>query len=156
MNHKELLERAVALAIEYSKSGDNGPFGAVVARRGRIIAEGWNQVAELNDPTAHAEINAIRKACRKLKTFSLQECVIYTSCEPCPMCLAAIYWSRLQAVYYACTSRDAQQAGFDDLEIYHELAIDWKDRKLKSERLHVDNADLPFKNWAANPNKVEY
>src|SRR5215471_21434342 len=118
---KDLMRRAVALSAEKMRAGLGGPFGCVIARNGEIIAEGSNHVTSANDPTAHAEVVAIREACRKLGTFSLEGCELYTSCEPCPMCLGAIYWARLDRVYYANTRVDAAAIGFDDAAIYREF-----------------------------------
>ena len=156
MTDKELLTHAVQLAARYSKSGGNGPFGAVIARKGEIIAEGWNRVVEENNPTAHAEITAIRVACQKLGTYNLEGCALYASCEPCPMCLAAVYWARLDAVYYASTRADATRAGFDDDHIYDEIAQSPENRNLKMIHLPVDDAEAVFKEWLDNPDKHEY
>jgi tRNA(Arg) A34 adenosine deaminase TadA len=156
MTPRELLQHALTLSVQKSASGENGPFGAVVARGGEIISEGWNQVTQLHDPTAHAEIVAIREACRKLGSPHLHGCLLYASCEPCPMCLAAIYWAHLDGVVYANSSQEAQRAGFDDLRIYRELTLDWPERALKAERLVIDTAAEAFRAWSANPNRVEY
>jgi tRNA(Arg) A34 adenosine deaminase TadA len=156
MTDKELLIRAVELAAEYSRSGDNGPFGAIIARGGEIIAEGWNRVVEENDPTAHAEILAIREACRKLETYNLEGCTLYASCEPCPMCLATAYWAHLDAVYYASSREDAATAGFDDYRIYDEISQPPQNRSLKMVHLPIEQAVTIFKNWLDNPDKREY
>jgi len=116
---QEFLREAIRLSLEKMEAGDGGPFGAVVVQNGRIVVRGWNRVTSTNDPTAHAEIVAIRDACANLNTFSLAGCQIYTSCEPCPMCFAAIYWSRLERIYYAATGQDAEAAGFDDCHFSH-------------------------------------
>ena len=122
MSEKAFMRRAAALALEKMRANSGGPFGAVIVRNDTIIAEGWNEVTSSNDPTAHAEIVAIRRACTLLGAFNLPDCDIYTSCEPCPMCLGAIYWARLRRVYYANTRADASQIGFDDGFIYSEVA----------------------------------
>jgi tRNA(Arg) A34 adenosine deaminase TadA len=156
MTDKELLTRAVQLAADYSKSGDNGPFGAVIARDGEIIAEGWNRVVEENDPTAHAEMIALREACQKSGTYNLEGCTLYASCEPCPMCLAAAYWAHLDAVYYASTKEDATAAGFDDDHIYREISQPPKDRNMKMVHLPVEEAKAIFKQWVENSDKRVY
>jgi tRNA(Arg) A34 adenosine deaminase TadA len=156
MTHRELLERAVELALEHSRTGHNGPFGAVIARNGEIIAEGWNRVVEGNDPTAHAEIVAVRQACRKLNDFSLKGCTIYTSCEPCPMCLAAVYWSRLDALYYAASGQSAENAGFDDRRIQNQLLLPPEKRSLKCIYLPLEQAEDIFRIWLNNPDRIEY
>ncbi len=156
MTHRELTERAVELALEHSRGGRNGPFGAVIARRGEIIAEGWNRVVEDNDPTAHAEIVAIREACRRLHNFSLKGCTIYTSCEPCPMCFAAIYWARLDSLYYAASGQSAENAGFDDRRIQSQLLLPPEQRALKCVHLPLDSAEEVFRNWLDNPARVAY
>ncbi|MGD9202087.1 MAG: nucleoside deaminase [Chitinispirillia bacterium] len=153
---EEYISRAINLSQTYSYNGLNGPFGAVVVQAARIIGEGWNRVVELNDPTAHAEIMAIRQACSTLKTHVLSDCTIYTSCEPCPMCLAAIYWARLKKVVYACNQNDASFAGFDDSMIYTELQKKWENRTLSSMTLCREKALKVFKAWKENPNKIEY
>ena len=124
------MARAIQLSIDNVRSGRGGPFGAVVVRDGNIIAEGANQVTSTNDPTAHAEMVAIREACGKLGAFELEACEIYTSCEPCPMCLGAIYWARLSRVYFANADADASRVGFDDSLIYRELALPYSQRKI--------------------------
>lgn len=115
------MMRAIELAIEGVRANSGGPFGAVIVKNGEIIGEGWNQVTSTSDPTAHAEIVAIRRACEKLGTFHLEGCVIYTSCEPCPMCLGAIYWAKLEKIFYSCTRKDAASIGFADDFIYEEI-----------------------------------
>jgi len=153
---EEYISRAITLAQTHSVNGQNGPFGAVVVYNTRIMGEGWNQVVELSDPTAHAEIMAIRQACALLKTHDLSDCTIYTSCEPCPMCLAAIYWARLKKIVYACDRHDASRAGFDDSLIYNELHKKWEDRTLSSITLCREDALKVLKTWKENPNKIEY
>jgi guanine deaminase len=119
----DFMREAIRLSLEKMEAGEDGPFGAVIVQNGRIVGRGWNRVTSTNDPTAHAEIVAIRDACAYLKTFSLVGCEIYTSCEPCPMCFAAIYWARLERIYYAATCQDAAAAGFDDCQFYREVAL---------------------------------
>jgi guanine deaminase len=131
MTEQAFMQRAVALALEKMRANSGGPFGAVIVRNGAIIAEGWNEVTSSNDPTAHAEIVAIRRACALLGVFNLLDCDIYTSCEPCPMCLSAIYWARLRCIYYANTRLEASQIGFDDEFIYNEVARTPELRKIQ-------------------------
>lgn len=150
------MRRAIALATENVRSGAGGPFGAVIVRDGKVIAEGANRVTQESDPTAHAEVRAIRAACRELGVFSLRGCEIYTSCEPCPMCLAACYWARLDAVYYGASAADAARAGFDDAFLYDELRKDHAARSLPSTQLLGDEAWASFAAWLASPNKIEY
>ncbi len=152
----EFLRRAIALATRNVLTAAGGPFGAVVVRDGKIIGEGANSVTTTNDPTAHGEVNAIRAAAKSLGTFSLAGCDLYTSCEPCPMCLAAAYWARLDAVYYGASAADAARAGFDDAFLYAELRKDASERKLPSTQLLADEAWASFAAWIATPNKVEY
>ncbi|HUB28383.1 MAG TPA: nucleoside deaminase [Terracidiphilus sp.] len=152
----EFLRRAIALATENVTSGKGGPFGAVIVHAGKIVAEGANSVTSSNDPTAHGEINAIRAACTALGTFTLAGCELYTSCEPCPMCLAAAYWARLDAIYYGSTAADAARAGFDDAFLYGELRKPAADRRLRSTQLIGDEAWASFAAWIASPNKTEY
>jgi guanine deaminase len=152
----EFLRRAIELATQNVTAAQGGPFGAVIARDGRIVGEGVNSVTAANDPTAHAEINAIRAAAESLGTFTLAGCELYTSCEPCPMCLAAAYWARLDAVYYGASAADAARAGFDDAFLYAELRKDSAVRKLRSVQLLGDEAWSSFAAWIASPNKIEY
>ena len=134
-DHSYFLKRAIQLAEEGMDKGQGGPFGAVIVKDGEIIAEANNKVTASNDPTAHAEVVAIRKACEKLQDFQLENCILYTSCEPCPMCLGAIYWARPKKVYYALTREDAAKIGFDDQFIYDEIALKMDDRKIPFENL---------------------
>lgn len=150
------LERAIALAAEESKNGLHGPFGAVVTLNDTIVGEGVNQVVETLDPTAHAEIVAIRMACKNLGRFELNDCVLYTSCEPCPMCLSAIYWSRIGVVVYASTKKDAERAGFDDDLIYRELSIPQEKRRIRFIRAMGEEANKVFDAWINNPSKISY
>ena len=124
------MSQDIRLSVQMMRKGKGGPFGAVVVRAGRIVGHGCNQVTSANDPTAHAEIIAIRQACKRLRTFRLDDCDLYTSCEPCPMCLAAIYWARLRQVFYGNTRRDAAGIAFDDQRLYHEIALPIRRRKL--------------------------
>ncbi|HSZ15858.1 MAG TPA: nucleoside deaminase [Terracidiphilus sp.] len=152
----EFLRRAVALATENVIAGKGGPFAAVIVRAGKIVGEGVNTVTATNDPTAHGEVNAIRAACKALGTFALNGCELYTSCEPCPMCLAASYWARLDAIYYGCCAADAARAGFDDAFLYAEIRKTNADRKLPATQLLGDEAWAAFAAWISSPNKVEY
>ncbi len=155
MTHEELMRKAISLSIENIKNG-GGPFGAVIAKDGEIIASGVNRVTANTDPTAHAEVSAIREACAKLGTFNLEGCEIYTSCEPCPMCLGAIYWARISRMYYGNNKTDAKEVGFDDSFIYDEIALAPRNRKLASEVLLSDEALQAFKLWRETDNKTEY
>ena len=149
------MERAIALSLESVKSG-GGPFGAVIIKNNEIISEGMNRVTKNNDPTAHGEIVAIRNACKNLNDFSLKGCELYTSCEPCPMCLSAIYWSRIDKIYYANTRDDAKKIDFDDSLIYSELAKKIKERKIPTTQLMRNEALQGFKLWKNTENKVKY
>lgn len=151
-----LMRAAIRLSRDKMRGNRGGPFGAVVVREGRILARGWNQVTSANDPTAHAEINAIRKACRKLGTFRLDGCEIYTSCEPCPMCLAAIYWARVSRIYYAGTREDAAGAGFDDERLYREVCQPRGLREVPMEQALRLEAVAVFEEWAAKQDRVPY
>ena len=150
------MRRAIALAQNGIDRNDGGPFGAVVVKNGEIIAEGNNRVTSTNDPTAHAEIVAIRNACEKLGSFQLDDCVIYTSCEPCPMCLGAIYWARPARVFFACTREDAAEIGFDDEFIYKEIEKNFEHRQMKLVNLLRDEGLTVFGNWASKTDKTEY
>ncbi len=155
MEKEFYMRRAIALAIDNVKNG-GGPFGAVIVKDGQIIAEGVNRVTSQHDPTAHAEVQAIRAACRKLETFDLEGCEIYSSCEPCPMCLGAIYWAHLSHLYFAGTKIDAAKAGFDDAFIYKELPLEIHERQLPTETMMHDEALEPFKEWMSASDKIEY
>lgn len=155
MNKKELMKRACQLAEESVKRG-GGPFGAVIARNGEIISEGSNNVTIHNDPTAHAEVTAIRNATAKLGTYDLSGCEIFTSCEPCPMCLGAIYWAHIDKIYYGNDRKDAAQIGFDDDFIYSELSLEPNERKLPCEILIPQEAKNAFKMWTAKEDRTEY
>jgi guanine deaminase len=152
----EFLRRAISLATENVVTGRGGPFGAVIVRDGRIVGEGVNTVTASNDPTAHGEVNAIRAAARALGTFILAGCELYTSCEPCPMCLAAAYWARIEAIYYGAGAADAARAGFDDAFLYEELRKDHGARSIPSTQLLAGEAWSSFKAWIDSPNKIEY
>jgi guanine deaminase len=153
---KAFMARAIQLSIENVRTGRGGPFGAVVAKDGKVIAEGVNSVTATNDPTAHAEINAIREACKKLGTFELVGCDIYTSCEPCPMCLGAIYWTRPDRVYFGNTAADAADAGFDDSHIYDEIPKAHSKRKIPMTQMMRDEAIEAFRAWEKEVKKVRY
>jgi len=155
MMKEEYMRQSIRLAVENIRAG-GGPFGAVIVKDGEVIATGVNRVTANNDPTAHAEVQAIRAACSKLGTFSLDGCQIYSSCEPCPMCLGAIYWARISHLYYGGTQHDADSIGFGDAFIYKELAKDKRQRTLVAENLLHDEALEPFKVWAEKTDKVEY
>jgi len=150
------MARAIALAVENVQSGGGGPFGAVVVKDGEIIAEGTNSVTSTNDPTAHAEIVAIRRACARLGLFQLRGCELYSSCEPCPMCLGAIYWARPTRVCFGCTAADASKAGFDDSLIYSEILQPPVERKIPMMQIMPDEAFEAFRAWQRQPNKVLY
>jgi tRNA(Arg) A34 adenosine deaminase TadA len=152
----EFMRRAIALATENVLSGAGGPFAAVVTRRGEIVGEGVNTVTASNDPTAHGEVNAIRAAARALKTFTLEGCELYTSCEPCPMCLTAAYWARLDAFYFGARTADAARAGFDDAVLYGEISKDAAKRKLPSKQVLGDEAWASFAAWLESTKKIEY
>ena len=150
------MTRAIQLAVENVRSGQGGPFGAVVVKDGSIIAEAANQVTASNDPTAHAEVLAIRQGCQKLGLFELKTCELYTSCEPCPMCLGAIYWARLARVYYGSFAADASKAGFDDSFIYREIAETHAQRGIPMIQMMRDEALAAFRAWEEKPNKIPY
>lgn len=154
--HRKFMMHAVELARRGMDSNQGGPFGCVVVKDGRVVGEGNNRVTSTNDPTAHAEVVAIRDACKNLGTFQLTGCTVYTSCEPCPMCLGAIYWSRPEAIFFAGTREDAAAAGFDDELFYEELEKDNDDRQLKMESLLRGEAQSVFKAWVNKPDKTEY
>lgn len=155
MTKEELMREAIRLSEDNVKNG-GGPFGAVIARDGEIVATGTNRVAPDCDPTAHAEVNAIRKAAEALGTFDLSGCEIYSSCEPCPMCLGAIYWAHLDRLYYGNGRKEAAEIGFDDDFIYREFELKPEDRTLKSSRLLSDEAFRAFREWMEKTDKVEY
>ncbi|MGJ5820168.1 nucleoside deaminase [Paludibaculum fermentans] len=154
--HEDFLRRAIQLAVENVESGRGGPFGAVIVKDDVIVAEGANHVTTQNDPTAHAEVVAIREACRKLNTYELRGCEIFASCEPCPMCLSAIYWARLDSLYYAASKHDAAEAGFDDSFLYAQIPLAEQDRALPTRRLLQGEGSRPFAIWRASVNKIPY
>jgi len=152
----KFISRAIQLAAEHSASGNNGPFGAVIVKDDKIIAEGWNRVVELNDPTAHAEMNAIKSACQSLQTPDISGATLYTSCEPCPMCLAATYWAGIDTVIYACDRHDAEAINFDDNAIYQEMQLDNPNKKIKlTQESHKEGLKV-FEDWKNNEKKIMY
>jgi guanine deaminase len=154
--HTEFLRQAIDLAVENAKSGEGGPYGAVIVKDNQLIAASGNKVTSAVDPTAHAEVMAIRLACKTLNDFQLQGCTLYSSCEPCPMCLGAIYWARLEKVYYACSRQDAAAANFDDSFIYDEISVPPHQRRIAMLHLNLPNAMRPFDIWAEKSDKVLY
>ncbi|BAC12340.1 nucleoside deaminase [Oceanobacillus iheyensis] len=154
-NHQLFMSKAIELAVSNISQG-GGPFGAVIIKDNKIIAEGTNQVTNYNDPTAHAEVQAIRQACEKLSTFELKGCTLYTSCEPCPMCLGAIYWARVDAVYYGANRKDAAKINFDDDLIYQEIDLHPSSRKLPFITIPTNDSLLPFETWEKYTNKTHY
>lgn len=156
-NYKEeYMTEAIMLAVENVKSGRGGPFGAIVVKNGIIISRGTNLVTTSNDPTAHAEVVAIRNACKNLTKFQLDGCDIYASCEPCPMCLGAIYWARPDNLFFAGTKSDAANIGFDDSFIYEEICVPYVERKIKTIHIQHKNALAPFNAWKSKEDKIEY
>jgi guanine deaminase len=155
MTENEFISRAIDLASLNVNTG-GGPFGALVVKDGKIISEGVNRVIEKNDPTAHAEVQAIRNACELLKTFDLSGCEIYSSCEPCPMCFSAIYWAHIDKVYYAANHSDADRAGFNDAFIYDEIKLDPIDRSVTFIKIENQNQNKPFEAWLAKGDKEKY
>jgi guanine deaminase len=153
---EKFMREAIALSLAKMRANCGGPFGAIVVRKGKIVGRGWNRVTSDNDPTAHAEISAIRASCKKLKTFQLDDCELYTSCEPCPMCLAAIYWARFQKVFYANTRQDAAKIKFDDDFIYREISKPIMRRKIPMKQLLRADALKVFAEWKAKPDKIRY
>ena len=156
MSNATYMREAVQLAEQGMRSGRGGPFGCVVVRRGEIVGRGSNRVTSTNDPTAHAEVVAIRDACTALQTFQLTDCELYTSCEPCPMCLSAIYWARVPQVYYGNTRADAAAIGFDDDFIYQQVPLAPEARTVKMELLLRDEAQIAFQEWANKTDKIRY
>ena len=154
--HKEFLQQAIDLAVENAESGQGGPYGAVIVKDGQLIAASGNKVTSNIDPTAHAEVMAIRLACKKLNNFQLPGCILYSSCEPCPMCLGAIYWARLEKVYFACSRHDAAAANFDDSFIYDEISVPPHERSIPMLHVNLPNAVQPFNVWAEKNDKVLY
>jgi guanine deaminase len=156
MSQDKFMTRTLALALDKMRANSGGPFGALIVRGDEVIAEGWNEVTSSNDPTAHAEVVAIRRACAKLSTFNLPDCDIYASCEPCPMCLGAIYWARLRHIYYANTRKEAAGIGFDDDHIYREIGIDPGKRSIPATVIRPQGFEAPFAEWMKKPDKVRY
>ncbi|KRT16194.1 guanine deaminase [Pedobacter ginsenosidimutans] len=154
--HQEYMRMAIELSVQNVSESIGGPFGAVVVKDGRLIAKSANKVTSTNDPTAHAEVSAIRLACTELNSFDLSGCVIYTSCEPCPMCLGAIYWARIDKIYYANTKADAEHIGFSDKFIYEELDKPMENRSLPVIQLMRDEALSAFRLWETSPMRIEY
>lgn len=150
------MREAIRLSLQKMRGNQGGPFGAVVVCRDKIVGRGWNQVTSANDPTAHAEVVAIREACRRLGTFRLEDCELYASCEPCPMCLAAGYWARVRRIYFANTRRDAAVIGFDDDFLYREVALPVSRRKIPMKQLLRDEALEVFAAWKSKPDKICY
>ena len=150
------MEKAIEVALENVISNQGGPFGAIVVKDGKIIGTGRNEVTASNDPTAHAEVQAIREACQYLNDFQLIDCEIYTSCEPCPMCIGAIYWARPKAVYYACTKEDAAKIGFDDQFIYEQISLPVDERDITMKQISPNQYELPFKTWEKLKDKTYY
>lgn len=150
------MARAIELSVENVRSGRGGPFAALVVRDGVVLAEGTNEVTTVNDPTAHAEIVAIRRACAALGAFQLDGCELYTTCEPCPMCLGAIYWARPDRVYFGSGAADAAEAGFDDAEIYEQLAVPHGQRRIPMVQIMREEAQRAFRAWREKGDRVEY
>lgn len=150
------MRRAIQLSRDKMMQGAGGPFGAVIVQNGEIISEGWNQVTSTNDPTAHAEVVAIRLACEKLGVFSLNGCEIYTSCEPCPMCLGAIYWARLDKIYFANSRLDAANIDFDDEFLYREIGLDLSKRRIPTLQMGREEAIAVFYEWKKKLDKINY
>ncbi len=155
-NREEFMKRAIELAQLNAASLDGGPFGALIVKGSEIVSECSNSVTPDNDPTAHAEVNAIRAACSKLGTFNLSGCTLYTSCEPCPMCLSAAYWAKVDKIYFSAGRDDAAEAGFSDAFLYEELALPLEKRSVSIERLLEDEGIAPFDLWRENENKIPY
>ena len=154
--HETFMDRAVEVALGNIRAGAGGPFGALIVHRGQPLAEGVNLVTSSMDPTAHAEIVAIRRACQTLSRFWLKDCELYTTCEPCPMCFGAIYWSHIERLYYACTRSDAAAAGFDDSFIYDQVYLSSEKRSIPMRQLGRDNALGLFQEWKAKIDRVPY
>jgi tRNA(Arg) A34 adenosine deaminase TadA len=155
MDHA-FMARAIQLSLENVRSGRGGPFGTVIVKEGRVLAEAANQVTASNDPTAHAEVVAIRDACQKLRCFELRGCVLYTSCEPCPMCLGAIYWARIDRVFFGNLAADAAKIGFDDSAIYAEITQPHAEREIPMVQMMRDEALTAFREWEQHPGKIRY
>jgi len=150
------MREAIRISIAKMRANCGGPFGAVVVRNGRIVGRGWNQVTSTNDPTAHAEVTAIRDACQRLKSFQLDDCELYASCEPCPMCLSAIYWARIERLFFAAARQDAAAAGFDDEFLYREIPLPFDRRKLATSQVLREDALPAFAEWQAKADRIPY
>jgi guanine deaminase len=155
-DHASFMGQAIDMAIQGVLSNEGGPFGCVIVKDGQIIGKGNNKVTSTNDPTAHAEVMAIREACKALNSFQLADCILYTSCEPCPMCLGAIYWARPKKVYYGCNKTDAAKIGFDDNFIYKELGLEPGKRTIPFEQINKETAMKAFQAWEDKEDKIEY
>ena len=153
---RKFMREAIKLSVQRMRRGAGGPFGAIVVHGGKIVGRGWNQVVSSNDPTAHAEIMAIRDACQRLKTFRLEDCELYASCEPCPMCLSAIYWARLKKIYYGNTRKDAAKIEFDDDFLYRQVALPIRQRSLPMKQLLRAEASQAFAEWREKVDKIRY
>lgn len=156
MSKETYMQEAVTAALKGVNSNEGGPFGCVIVKDGKIVGVGNNKVTSTNDPTAHGEVMAIRDACKNLNTFTLEGCELYTTCEPCPMCFGAIYWARLEKVYYGSTQVDAANVGFDDQFIYDEIPLPYDERRIPFEQKYRDIALEPFKEWAKKDDKIDY
>jgi tRNA(Arg) A34 adenosine deaminase TadA len=156
MSHEDFMREAISLSSQGSRAGRGGPFGCVVVKAGKVVGRGSNQVTSSNDPTAHAEVVAIREACAAMGTFQLADCTLYASCEPCPMCLAAIYWARIPTVFYGNTRQEAAAIGFDDDFIYREISLAPQARKVEMKALLGGEARAAFAEWSAKADKVRY
>jgi guanine deaminase len=156
IQHAPFVRQVIELAKEKMMKGNGGPFAALIVKNGKVIAQGWNQVTTTNDPSAHAEVVAIRNACKKLNSFQLEDCIIYASCEPCPMCFGAIYWARPAAVVFAASAADAARAGFDDAFIYRELDAPLSKRKIAFSKIADSKSKEPFDLWLKKTDRVRY
>ncbi|RPD98860.1 nucleoside deaminase [Aureibaculum marinum] len=155
-DHEIFMKEAIQLAIDGMDANEGGPFGCVIVKDGKIIGRGNNKVTSTNDPTAHAEVTAIRDACKNLNSFQLEGCIIYTSCEPCPMCLGAIYWARPDKVYFGCNQKDAANIGFDDAFIYKEIELDYNKRSIPFQQVCQNKALNAFQKWVDKDDKTAY
>lgn len=153
---KKFMQEAIRLSREGMQNNDGGPFGCVIVKDGKIVGRGNNRVTSTNDPTAHAEVVAIRDACQQLNHFQLEDCIVYTSCEPCPMCLGAIYWARPKKIFYACSRQDAAAIDFDDEFLYNEIPLPISERQIETRQLLQEEANEVFKAWAAKIDKTKY
>ncbi|MFK8104159.1 MAG: nucleoside deaminase [Saprospiraceae bacterium] len=156
LEDKAFMQEAIALSRKGMESGEGGPFGAIVVRDGKIVGRGNNRVTSTNDPTAHAEVVAIRDACKNLEDFKLEDCIIYSSCEPCPMCLSAIYWSRAKKIFFGCSRKDAADIDFDDDFLYQEIPLPLEDRKIETLQIMQPDAVKVFQEWDAKMDRIDY